>query len=145
MQWAWRATRRRESVYTIDAPLTQQTNTPALPRRNSTTSSRPARHMASSVDDSSEYDSGPPSQPEDHRVPHRGNGATNTPGADREQNEDLFLNIAADSAPRQRAVDAPARIDRLKVSASFKFRCYYLLPSVCKLCSWHHLTCPPFP
>lgn len=64
--------------------------------------------MTSSVDDSSEYESGPRSQPGDRDT-----------GTDGEQTEDLFMNIAADSAPKQRPADSTARIDRLKVSALF--------------------------
>ncbi|KAF1834446.1 hypothetical protein BDW02DRAFT_335864 [Decorospora gaudefroyi] len=80
-------------------------------RRNSTSTSRPsARRMASSTDESSEYDAGPRSRMEDYQAAHSGRGAPTTPGTD---GEDLFLNIAADSAPKPRPVDTSAR-DRLK-------------------------------
>ncbi|KAL1797845.1 hypothetical protein ACET3X_004451 [Alternaria dauci] len=73
--------------------------------------------MASSTDESSEYDSGPRSRMEDYHAAHSGRGAPApaTPGADGEK-EDLFLNIAADSAPKPQrpAESATARIDRLK-------------------------------
>ncbi|CAN9272725.1 unnamed protein product [Alternaria alternata] len=76
--------------------------------------------MASSTDESSEYDSGPRSRMEDYHAAHSGRGAPApaTPGADGEK-EDLFLNIAADSAPKPQrpAESAAARVDRLKVSA----------------------------
>jgi hypothetical protein len=99
---------------------------PPPPRRNSTASSRPPpRQMASSTDGSSEYDSGPRSRMEDYHAAHSGRGAPApvTPGTDGEK-EDLFLNIAADSAPKppQRPADPTARIDRLKVR-----------PPVCKM------------
>ncbi|CAN9328813.1 unnamed protein product [Alternaria alternata] len=76
--------------------------------------------MASSTDESSEYDSGPRSRMEDYHAAHSGRGAPApaTPGADGDK-EDLFLNIAADSAPKPQrpAESAAARVDRLKVSA----------------------------
>jgi hypothetical protein len=95
---------------------------PRPPRRASTSSSRPPppRRMASSTDESSEYDSGPRSRMEDYHAAHSGRGAPApaTPGADGDK-EDLFLNIAADSAPKPQrpAESAAARVDRLKVSA----------------------------
>ncbi|EMD90499.1 hypothetical protein COCHEDRAFT_1107104 [Bipolaris maydis C5] len=94
---------------------------PPAPRRNSTASSRPPpRRMASSTE-SSEYGSGPRSRMEDYHAAHSGRGAPApvTPGTDGEK-EDLFLNIAADSAPKQqqqqqqRPAETTARIDRLK-------------------------------
>jgi hypothetical protein len=94
---------------------------PLLPRRASTSSSRPPpRRMASSTDESSDYESGPRSRMEDYHAAHSGRPAPApaTPGTDGEK-EDLFLNIAADSAPKPpRPVESTARIDRLKVSAS---------------------------
>ncbi|KAH7351449.1 hypothetical protein BKA66DRAFT_516262 [Pyrenochaeta sp. MPI-SDFR-AT-0127] len=98
--------RRDDSVDLREAPQPQQqtNNRPAHPRRDSTSSSRPARHMTSSVDDSSEYESGPRSH----------HGAADNSGTDGEHTEDLFMNIAADSAPKQRPADSTARIDRLK-------------------------------
>jgi hypothetical protein len=74
--------------------------------------------MASSTDESSDYDSGPRSRMEDYHAAHSGRGAPATPGADGDK-EDLFLNIAADSAPKPQrpAESATARVDRLKVSA----------------------------
>ncbi|KAH7070381.1 hypothetical protein BKA63DRAFT_420117 [Paraphoma chrysanthemicola] len=99
----------------------QQTNPP---RRNSTTaaassasaSARAAQHMASSVDESSDDDSssGPPSTHEDRRAAHSGHEATDTSGTDGEQNEDLFLNIAEDDAPKQRPADTLTRHDKLR-------------------------------
>ncbi|KAH7082080.1 hypothetical protein FB567DRAFT_448018 [Paraphoma chrysanthemicola] len=105
-------------------PPTQQTNPP---RRNSTTTTaaaaskasavaRAAQHMASSVDESSDDDSssGPPSTHEDRRAAHSGHEATDTSGTDGEQNEDLFLNIAEDDAPKQRPADTLSRHDKLR-------------------------------
>jgi hypothetical protein len=48
---------------------------------------------------------------DDARSGHAGRKARNTTGAD---SDDLFMNIAEDTAPRQRAVDAAARQDRLR-------------------------------
>ncbi|KAF2854054.1 hypothetical protein T440DRAFT_465071 [Plenodomus tracheiphilus IPT5] len=93
----------------------QQTKLPSMSRQNSASTSRPApQRMASSSDESSESETGPRSRLEDFRAAHSRQGATDNSGTDSEQAEDLFLNIAADSAPRQRSVEAPARIDRLK-------------------------------
>ncbi|EOA90234.1 uncharacterized protein SETTUDRAFT_145900 [Exserohilum turcica Et28A] len=89
--------------------------------------------MASSTDESSEFGSGPRSRMEDYHAAHSGRGpsasAPVTPGTDGEK-EDLFLNIAADSAPKQqqsqqqqqqqqhqqppRPAEPTPRIDRLK-------------------------------
>ncbi|OAL53043.1 hypothetical protein IQ07DRAFT_350464 [Pyrenochaeta sp. DS3sAY3a] len=89
-------------------------NTPAVSRRNSASGPRPAQQpMASSVDESSEYDSAPRSYTKDHRAPRKAQEA-DTSSTDDEQTEDLFLNIAADTAPKQRPVDSTSRIDRLK-------------------------------
>ncbi|RMZ69951.1 Lpxtg-motif cell wall anchor domain-containing [Pyrenophora seminiperda CCB06] len=132
------STRRRgddESITSSEAPRppSQQAKARKLPvasaipslglarpppgRRNSTSTSRPpARPMASSTDGSSEYDSGPRSRMEDYQAAHSGWGAPApvTPGTDTEK-EDLFLNIAADTAPKQqRPAEATARVERLK-------------------------------
>lgn len=91
--------------------------------------------MASSVDDSSEYDSGPPSHSEGTRPPppqrpsaQRAQDSSTSSGSgsgegegNGEQAEDLFLHIAADSAPKQRLADAASRHDRLRVSAPKPF------------------------
>ncbi|KAI4651949.1 hypothetical protein J4E93_002145 [Alternaria ventricosa] len=71
--------------------------------------------MASSTDESSEYDSGPRSRMEDYHAAHSGRGAPApaTPGTDGEK-EDLFLNIAADSAPKPPRPENPTARDRLK-------------------------------
>ncbi|KAJ4362071.1 hypothetical protein N0V83_011013 [Neocucurbitaria cava] len=105
---------QREAVNASDTPQPQQTNTRAPSQRNSTTSSRPLRHMASSIDESSESDSGPPSPPKHRPAAQSQQDAEESSDSDDEQKEDLFLNIAADSAPRQRPVDSASRIDRLK-------------------------------
>ncbi|KAF2024269.1 hypothetical protein EK21DRAFT_104792 [Setomelanomma holmii] len=98
-------------------PQPQQTNPPP-PRRSSSTavSARPAQHMASSVDESSDDDSssGPPGAHEDRRAGQSGHEATDTSGTDGEQNEDLFLNIAEDDAPKQRQADTLTRHDKLR-------------------------------
>ncbi|CAE7014172.1 hypothetical protein CFE70_002480 [Pyrenophora teres f. teres 0-1] len=132
------STRRRgddDSVTSSEAPRpqSQQTTPRQLPiasaiptpslsrpppgRRNSTSTSRPpARRMASSTDESSEYDSGPRSRMEDYHAAHSGRGppAPVTPGTDTEK-EDLFLNIAADTAPKQqRPSEVTTRVERLK-------------------------------
>jgi hypothetical protein len=92
---------------------------PRPPRRASTSTSRPPppRRMASSTDESSDYDSGPRSRMEDYHAAHSGRGAPApaTPGTEGEK-EDLFLNIAADSAPKPQrpAESSTARVDRLK-------------------------------
>ncbi|KAF1842851.1 uncharacterized protein K460DRAFT_407234 [Cucurbitaria berberidis CBS 394.84] len=115
-----RSTRRRESVAASDAPQTQQqqpqpqqqqanTPAPAVTRRNSTSSSRPAQPMASSMYQSSKYEPGPRGQLRDPR--HDDEDSSSTDG---EQTEDLFMKVAADSAPRPRPVDPTARMDRLK-------------------------------
>lgn len=112
----------------------QQTNTPSTTRRSSTSTARPAPpkqqylaqpqqaqvEMASSVDDddSSEYDSDSPSQNEEPpRVTRPAPSRSNTKPKDSsesEQNEDLFLNIAADSAAKDRATEAASRHDKLR-------------------------------
>ncbi|CAG5181232.1 uncharacterized protein ALTATR162_LOCUS9659 [Alternaria atra] len=73
--------------------------------------------MASSTDESSDYDSGPRSRMEDYHAAHSGRGAhaPATPGTEGDK-EDLFLNIAADSAPKPQrpAESSTARVDRLK-------------------------------
>ena len=98
---------------------------PPPARRSSNSTSRPpARRMASSTDGSSEYDSGPRSRMEDYQAAHSGRRAPApasapaptpvTPGTDADK-EDLFLNIAADTAPKQqRPSEATARVERLK-------------------------------
>ncbi|KAF2125765.1 hypothetical protein P153DRAFT_389215 [Dothidotthia symphoricarpi CBS 119687] len=104
-----------------DEPPQTKTQTPqtkpAPMRRASTSSARPARHMAPSPSpslsstDSSDYDAGPASQPRDRDTTRR--AATQAPRARPQHTEDLFMNIAEDSAPRQRIVDAAAR-ERLR-------------------------------
>ncbi|USP78275.1 hypothetical protein yc1106_05549 [Curvularia clavata] len=113
---AWSEPSQKQQQQTSAAGTTSLLRPPAS-RRNSTASSRPPpRRMASSTE-SSEYDSGPRSRMEDYHAAHSGRGAPApvTPGTDGEK-EDLFLNIAADSAPKQqqRPADPTARIDRLK-------------------------------
>jgi hypothetical protein len=97
-------------------PQPQQTNAPS--QRNSTTTNRPTQHMASSIDESSssesESDSGSPSNYEEHRPVQSGRGATDNSGTDGEQNEDLFLNIAEDVAPKQRNHVDSARHEKLR-------------------------------
>jgi hypothetical protein len=101
-------------------PQPQQTNTqPQLQRTPST--ARPTKQMASSIDESSssssesesESESSPPSRHDARRPAQSGRGATDTSGTDGEQNEDLFLNIAEDVAPKQRHVDS-SRHDKLR-------------------------------
>lgn len=70
--------------------------------------------MASSVDESSDYDSGLRSQSDDARAVSSRRGATDTDGTDGEQGEDLFLHIAEDSAARESAAEAASRADRLR-------------------------------
>jgi hypothetical protein len=103
----------QESVTSSRAPQTaQQTNPnprPPASRRNSTSISRPTTRRMASSDDSSDYSAGPRSRMEDYRAAH--SGAPNTPDVEK---EDLFMNIAADTA---------TRVDRLKVRrfhASFR-------------------------
>jgi hypothetical protein len=113
---SYRSIRREgdeESVTSSRAPHTaQQTNPnlrPPASRRNSTSISRPTTRRMASSDDSSDYSAGPRSRMEDYRAAH--SGAPNTPDVEK---EDLFMNIAADTA---------TRVDRLKVRrfhASFR-------------------------
>ncbi|KAJ4332111.1 hypothetical protein N0V95_009741 [Ascochyta clinopodiicola] len=88
------------SEATASAP---QTNKPALSRQSTVTSTRSSRHMATSRDESSSFD--------DTRSGHAARAKRTTSGTD---NDDLFMNIAEDTAPRQRAIDAAARQDRLR-------------------------------
>ena len=76
--------------------------------------------MASSTDESSEYDSGPRSRMEDYHAAHSGRGAPApaTPGTDGEK-EDLFLNIAADSAPKPPRPENSTARAQLKVSTQW--------------------------
>ncbi|KAF2708938.1 hypothetical protein K504DRAFT_408249, partial [Pleomassaria siparia CBS 279.74] len=87
-------------------PPQPQKQTSTLSRQNSTRSTRhpPQQHMASSVDDSSDYDSGRRSQSEDAHFINgrRRRGATDTSGTDGEQGEDLFLHIAQDNVAKDR-------------------------------------------
>lgn len=75
--------------------------------------------MDSSLDDYSEYGSAIRSQAGDI-YPRAGAGAvagaetTDTSGPDGEQNEDLFLNIAADTSPRVKPSDTVLRSERLR-------------------------------
>ncbi|XPS81395.1 hypothetical protein M3J09_013333 [Ascochyta lentis] len=59
--------------------------------------------MASSRDESSDFD--------DTRSGHAARAKRNASGT---ESDDLFMNIAEDNAPRQRAIDAAARQDRLR-------------------------------
>ncbi|KAL6709254.1 hypothetical protein ACN47E_001661 [Coniothyrium glycines] len=76
--------------------------------------------MPSSVDESSDNESGPRSRFEDFRAAHivsrnaSRDASRNASGTEGDQSEDLFLNIAADSAPKPRPADTAGRIDRLK-------------------------------
>jgi hypothetical protein len=70
-----------------------QTNTPTLSRHSSVTSPRPQPHMANAVGEYAGTDSG--------------------------QGEDLFLNIAADSASRGTPADGTTRPDRLRASPRY--------------------------
>ncbi|KAF2628280.1 hypothetical protein BU25DRAFT_410371 [Macroventuria anomochaeta] len=79
------------------------TSKPVLSRQSTVTSIRSSRHMASSRDESSDFD--------DTRSGHTGRAKRNISGA---ESEDLFMNIAEDNAPRQRAIDAAVRQDRLR-------------------------------
>ncbi|KAF2261700.1 hypothetical protein CC78DRAFT_535426 [Lojkania enalia] len=94
-----------------------QTQMPSISRQNSTSTQRQQLHMASSVDDSSEYDSGLRSQSEDARAAaydHREMvSAISATGG--EQGEDLFLNIAEDSS-KDSAGDISSRADKLRES-----------------------------
>lgn len=116
--------RRRESLSASEAPPKPQPNPPARARHSTASTARaarPAPPMASSSEDSSsesESDVGPRSRLQDFRAAHSRQGAHDNSGTDSEHAEDLFMNIAADSAPKARPVEAPARIDRLKVSSS---------------------------
>lgn len=74
-----------------------------LSRQSTVTSIRSSRHMASSRDASSDFD--------DARSGNTGRAKRNVSGA---ESEDLFMNIAEDNAPKQRAIDAAARQDRLR-------------------------------
>jgi len=85
-----------------------QTNTPTLSRQNSTRSARRPPHMASYGDGASEHGSG--------TGMHSYAANALTPGAEGGQAEDLFLNIAEDSASKNAALDAAARSDRVRVS-----------------------------
>lgn len=79
---------------------------PMLSRQSTVTSVRSSRHVSGARDESSDFD--------DTRSGHGhfGRSIRNVSGAD---SEDLFMNIASDStAPRQRAIDAAARQDRLR-------------------------------
>jgi hypothetical protein len=99
-------------------PQQQQTNAQP-PKRNHALTAHPPQQMASSIDESSssdsDSDSGPPSNRGARPAAQSGHGATaDTSGTDEEQGEDLFLHIAADSAPKQpRHIDS-ARHDKLR-------------------------------
>ncbi|KAI8941107.1 hypothetical protein NX059_002345 [Plenodomus lindquistii] len=98
-------------------PFSQQQTmlAPTMSRQNSASTARPQQQrMPSSSDESSESEIGPRSRLDDFRAAPSRQGAADASATDSEHAEDLFLNIAADSAPRQRSVEAPARIDRLK-------------------------------
>ncbi len=97
------------------APQPKQTHSrSSSSRRASSTSASaepppPARPMPSSIDDSSDYDSGPRSQVgQIFSGPSSGSGNT-----DEEPAEDVFLNIATERK-HHRSADKTMRIDRLK-------------------------------
>ncbi|KAF2001722.1 hypothetical protein P154DRAFT_521479 [Amniculicola lignicola CBS 123094] len=90
-----------------------RTSTRNRSRESASRSSRRPPPMASSIDDSSEYDSGLRSHSEDARAPRNGYGPGSN-STDGEPTEDLFLNIAEDTAPRESAGDAASRADRLR-------------------------------
>ena len=78
--------------------------------------------MASSIDDSSEYDSGVHSQPSNPPPAHRyRRGTIAGTHFDREQNEDLFLNLAQDSPTDASNGDGTARGDKRRVSLLFVY------------------------
>ncbi|PVH97577.1 hypothetical protein DM02DRAFT_616451 [Periconia macrospinosa] len=93
--------------------LPQAPARPILSRRNSTASSRHEEHMDRSVDVSSDYTSGLHSRYESRFTANGRRGPQDGYTADGAQ-EDLFLNIAADSASKETPTDAAARSDRLK-------------------------------
>ncbi|KAH6633496.1 hypothetical protein C7974DRAFT_392868 [Boeremia exigua] len=77
---------------------------PTLSRQSTVTSIRSSRHMAMSRDDAPEFDGS--------RSVYAARGTKrNVSGT---ESEDLFMNIAEDTAPRLRALDAAARHDRLR-------------------------------
>ena len=80
-----------------------QASKPMLSRQSTVTSVRSSRHVAGSRE-SSDFD--------DIRSGHTGRGTKRTVSGT--ESEDLFMNIAEDNAPRQRAIDAAARQDRLR-------------------------------
>lgn len=81
-----------------------QASKPMLSRQSTVTSIRSSRPMASSRDDVSEFNGS--------RSVYATRGVKrNVSGT---ESEDLFMNIAEDTAPRQRAIDAAARQDRLR-------------------------------
>ncbi|KAF2738753.1 hypothetical protein EJ04DRAFT_458776 [Polyplosphaeria fusca] len=90
-----------------------QTQTPTLSRQPSAASDSRHRPMESSVDGSSEYDSGLLSQSEDARPHQNARGLSDRSNTDGEQGEDLFLNIAEDS-PKESAVEPASRLDRYR-------------------------------
>ncbi|KAF2194962.1 hypothetical protein K469DRAFT_615165 [Zopfia rhizophila CBS 207.26] len=104
--------RGRKDASGDSAESTLQTQTPNLSRQNSTRTQRREQHMASSVTDSSEYDSGIRSQPGDTLPGHNHHGTTISSGTDGEPGEDLFLNIAQDSPPKESVAGGMTGIDR---------------------------------
>lgn len=109
--------RRDDSEDSGESTHQTQTNTPTLSRQNSTRTSRRQRQMASSIEGSSEYDSGMRSQSEERHAASSHRGITDTSGTDAGQGEDLFLHIADDNAARESFVDTTSRTDRLRVSS----------------------------
>jgi hypothetical protein len=117
------STRRRddaENIHDAPQPPPQQTNT-ARPQRTATASARPAQkpQMASSIDESSsesDSDSSPPSNRGARPAPAQSkNAATvSTSDTDEEHSEDLFLHIAADSAPKPPRHQDSARHEKLR-------------------------------
>lgn len=100
-----------ESAGSYTPQSQQQIRTPSLSRQNSSRTTPRLQHMASSVDESSDYDSGRRSQSEYTQAHNGRRGATDTSNTHGEQGEDLFLHIADDSA-----AEAASRADRLRVS-----------------------------
>ncbi|CAI6333218.1 unnamed protein product [Periconia digitata] len=93
--------------------LAQTASRPVFSRRNSTASSQRQEHMDRSTDISSDYSSGSHSRYESRYTTNGRRAAREAYTSDAAQ-EDLFLNIAADSAPRGNQTDAAARTERLK-------------------------------
>ncbi|KAF2198627.1 hypothetical protein GQ43DRAFT_421985 [Delitschia confertaspora ATCC 74209] len=99
-----------KDISRYSAESTSQTQTPHLSRQNSVQSQiRREEPMASSIDESSEYDSGIPSQASDLRSRRNGRRTATSSVTDGEQTEDLFLNIAQDSPQNESKLEGLAR------------------------------------